>query len=80
MGHRMKNYGLAAGPRSTMLLSVRQSRSPAYTADTQGRESQRVSRRRPLRARRQRSSAAAPLWVYYEVAPMKEVPGEEVQE
>lgn len=33
MGHRMKNYGLAAGPRSTMHLSVSEEcKTPAYTA------------------------------------------------
>lgn len=30
MGHRMKNYGLAAGPGSTMHLSVSQCKDPAY--------------------------------------------------
>ena len=33
MGQRMKNYGLAAGPRSTMHLSVSEEcKNPAYTA------------------------------------------------
>lgn len=30
MGHRMKNYGLAAGPRSTMQLFVSECKNPAY--------------------------------------------------
>lgn len=71
MGHRMKNYGLAAGPTSTMHLSVSEESKPQPTQLKGERNAARLRLHENVLPVFNKALKSSLLYVYYKVTLLK---------